>query len=62
MAPLFSSLFPALAHACATCGFSDPSTPYYLKMILFMTSLPVLFVGGVVWYLKRKGSGHVADE
>ena len=62
MAPLFSSLFPAVAHACATCGFSDPSTPYYLLMILFMTSLPVLFVGGVVLYLKRKGRANAADE
>jgi hypothetical protein len=54
--------FPCAAYACATCGFEDPSTPYYLKMILFMTSIPVLFVAGVVLYLRRKGSKHAGDE
>ena len=58
----FSKLIPVMAHACATCGFVDPSTPFYLKMIVFMTSLPLLFVGGVVFYLKRKGDRNAADE
>ena len=58
----FSKLIPAIAYACATCGFVDPSTNYYLKMILFMTSLPLLFVGGVVLYLKKKGDRYAADE
>ena len=59
---LFPKLIATPAFGCATCAFADASTPYYLKMILFMTSLPVLFVGGVVLYLKRKGGGHAADE
>jgi hypothetical protein len=58
----FSKLIPVTAHACATCGFADPSTPYYLKMIFFMTSLPVLFVTGVVLFLRRKRRTHAADE
>jgi hypothetical protein len=62
MAYFFSKLVPLLAQACSTCTLSDASTPYYLKFILFMTSLPVLFVGGVALYLKRKGSSHAADE
>ena len=62
MVNFFSKLIPEMAYACATCGFNDPSTPYYLKMILFMTSLPVLFVSGVAIYLKRKGKNHEVDE
>lgn len=71
MVYFFSKLVPVLAHACATCSFSDASTPYYLKFIAFMTSLPLLFVGGVVLYLKNAKRrdetatevlGHAADE
>jgi hypothetical protein len=59
---LFSELFPRMAYACASCGFTDSSTPYYLKMIFFMTSLPVLFVSGVVYYLYGKRKSHAPDE
>lgn len=62
MVYFFSKLIPEVAQACATCAFSDASTPYYLKFILFMTSLPVLFIGGIVFYLKRKGGSRAADE
>ncbi len=47
-------LFTQNAHACATCSFNDESNNYFLVMIVFMTSLPVVFIGAVVYYLKKQ--------
>lgn len=58
------------AYACASCGFNDGSNAYFLKMILFMTALPVICVGSAVYYVRKKsikklnteGLAHVADD
>jgi len=48
-----SLVFAPLVHACASCGFNDDSSPYFLIFVVIMTSLPVLFIGSVVLYLKK---------
>jgi hypothetical protein len=50
---------PVHAHACASCGFNDDSSPFFLLMIVFMTSLPVIFVGSVVYYLKKQRDKNI---
>jgi len=47
------TLFAEQAQACASCSFNDDSSPYFLVLIVFMTSLPVIAVGSVVYYLKK---------
>lgn len=48
--------------ACSTCGFADNSTPYFFKMVMFMTALPVAFLGFGVFYLRKKGAEKNARD
>ena len=48
-------LFTRQVFACASCGFNDESNSYFLLMILFMTTLPVLMVGTVIYFIRRNG-------
>jgi hypothetical protein len=48
-------LAPAVAGACAVCGFGeDRSREAYLTTTLFMTLLPLAAVGGFAWWLWRR--------
>jgi len=50
----FVCFFAAVkAYACASCGFNDDSSPYFLVLIVFMTSIPIICIGSVVYYLKK---------
>ena len=42
------------AHACASCSFNDDTNNYFLVLIIFMTTLPVVFVGSIIYYLKKQ--------
>lgn len=52
----------SVAHACATCGFVDDSNSYFLGMIIFMTSVPVIIVGSLVFYLRKHGKKNDSNE
>lgn len=58
MLKFISNFLVTTAHACATCSFNDDSSPYFLALIIFMTSIPVIFVGSVVYYLKKHKEKH----
>ena len=53
MLKFISNFFITSAHACASCGFNDESSPYFLVLIVFMTLIPVICVGSVAYYLKK---------
>jgi hypothetical protein len=49
------SLIPAAAWACPACMVGDPKTAgTYLGMTLFMSSLPILLVCGLGYWLWRR--------
>lgn len=47
---------PALAEACAVCGAarSEASRDAFIATTVFMTLLPLLAIGGVVLWLRRR--------
>lgn len=47
------ALMPWHCWACATCSANDSSNSYFLKMIILMTSVPVLLVAGTIFYIYR---------
>ena len=50
-----SSLIPTAAWACPACMVGDPKTAgTYLGMTLFMSSLPILLVCGLGYWLWRR--------
>ena len=50
-----SSLIPTAAWACPACMDGDPKTAgTYLGMTLFMSSLPILLVCGLGYWLWRR--------
>ncbi|HEX3375684.1 MAG TPA: hypothetical protein VHS29_02415 [Candidatus Acidoferrales bacterium] len=50
-----ASLIPAAAWACPACMVGDPKTAgTYLGMTLFMSSLPILLVCGLGYWLWRR--------
>jgi hypothetical protein len=50
-----ASLVPAAAWACPACMVGDPKTAgTYLGMTLFMSSLPILLVCGLGYWLWRR--------
>jgi hypothetical protein len=59
---IFSLFLPRLAYACASCGFNDKSNTSYLIMIIFMTLLPVILVGSVVYYLRKHRGQNDLNE
>lgn len=63
---IFSALFilfsERFAQACATCGFIDDTNAYFLRMIIFMTSVPVIFVGGVLLYIRKHQEKNDSHE
>jgi hypothetical protein len=52
-----TSLIPGAACACPACMVGDPKTAgTYLGMTLAMSSLPILLVCGLGYWLRRKHS------
>jgi hypothetical protein len=50
-----ASLVPAAAWACPACMVGDPKTAgTYLGMTLFMSSLPILLICGLGYWLRRR--------
>ncbi len=47
---------PRVAHACSVCGAGrdDETRAAFLITTGFLTVLPLLLVGGVVWWLRRR--------
>jgi hypothetical protein len=57
MALTGASLIPAAASACPACMVGDPKTAgTYLGMTLVMSSLPILLVCGLGYWLWRRHS------
>jgi len=51
---------PQFALACASCSFNDTTNSYYLKMILLLSVLPLMFIASVVLYIRlhRESNGR----
>jgi hypothetical protein len=49
-------LLPRLSHACAVCstGREDENADAFLAMTVFMTSTPLLILGGAIWWFVRR--------
>ena len=49
-------LVPKLAHACAVCfsGRSDETRQAFIGTTAFMTFLPLILIGGLTWFLRRR--------
>lgn len=47
---------PSLAEACAVCsaGREDETRTAFIIGTAFMTALPMVLVGGLVWWIRRK--------
>ena len=50
------------ALACATCGTNDESNFYYLKMVVIMTTVPVILVGSTIYFLRKHGGKNDSHE
>ncbi len=57
-------LAPGLASACAVCftGRSDETREAFIGATAFMTFLPMLVIGGVVWWLRRRVLAIQSEE
>ncbi|MFP8879760.1 MAG: hypothetical protein AAEJ52_11355 [Myxococcota bacterium] len=57
-------LLPGLARACAVCfsGRSDETREAFIATTAFMTFLPILLIGGVVWWFRRRVLAMRAEE
>ena len=55
-------LFSHSSFACSSCAIQDEAGPYFFKMIVFMTALPVICVGAFVYYLKKDREKHDSNE
>ena len=57
IAAVGASLIPAAARACPACMVGDPKAAgTYLGMTLIMSSLPILLIGGIGYWLWRRHS------
>jgi len=47
---------PRIAQACAVCfsGRSDETRVAFIATTAFLTLLPMVLIGGVVWWLRRR--------
>jgi hypothetical protein len=47
---------PRVAAACAVCmaGYNDETRQAFLASTAFMSLLPLLLIGGLVWWLRRR--------
>ncbi|MCC7405336.1 MAG: hypothetical protein IT288_13140 [Bdellovibrionales bacterium] len=60
---LASAGFSSAAHACTVCGFGqDGSQGPFLLTTALMTMMPLLFVGGAVYYIRRRLKSRSHDE
>ena len=47
------------ALACSVCGYTSPDSQFaFILTTILLTFVPLLFIGGVVYYLKRKREGQ----
>ena len=56
-------LAPKLATACAVCftGRADETRVAFIVTTGFLTALPILLVGSLVWWLRRRAQ-QIRDE
>jgi len=56
IAALLLLWWPGVASACAVCfsGRSDETRTAFLVSTVFLTFLPLILLGGVVWWLRRR--------
>ncbi len=49
-------LLPAAAQACAVCfsGNGEENRAAFLFTTVFLTALPLVMIGGVVWWFRRR--------
>jgi hypothetical protein len=59
---LFLPSLPSLAQACASCSFDDVTNSYYLKMIVLLSVLPLMFIGGVILYIRHHRKFYGRNE
>jgi MYXO-CTERM domain-containing protein len=57
---------PRIVHACSVCsaGTDDESRTAFILTTAFLTFLPLILVGGLVWWLRRRTQqlpGHVTS-
>lgn len=53
------ALVPGPAWACGVCALADPqNSKTYLEMTLFMSAVPLLVIGGMIYWL----SGHYSSR
>ena len=57
-------LSPQLARACAVCmsGKTDETRAAFIAMTAFMTFLPMILIGGFVWWLLRRAAAMRSIE
>jgi hypothetical protein len=57
------ALVPRVAEACAVCftGKSDDQRLAFIATTGFMTGLPMLLVGGLIWWLHRRAARIEAE-
>ena len=55
---------PRLAWACSVCtaGRDDESRTAFILMTAFMTFLPLVLIGGILWWLRRRFRELAAAE
>lgn len=62
LAALLAAL-PSLAQACATCGVGNGrNKAMFFVTTVFLSLLPLAFIGGVIVWLVRNARGWVASE
>lgn len=53
----------APAWACAVCqGGNNANQGAYLDMTIFLSLLPLAFIGGVAWFIWRMSGGEAEPE
>jgi hypothetical protein len=57
-------LIPRLAEACAVCfsGRTDETRQAFIGSTAFMTFLPMLIIGGLAWWFRRRVLAMQAEQ
>ena len=51
-----STLLPGVAEACTVCGAAADNKNAFIGMTAFMTLTPLIFIGGVLYWLKTRSA------
>lgn len=62
-AALIAALAPGSAWACGACALADlKNSKTYLQMTLFMSAVPLLVIGGMIYWLSGRYSSSGGSE